>query len=308
MAGLRTLLELPVYVNNPQAHELLFADLAEAIGSALNREDQIIAEYLFRFCDSDLEPGERQRNAVKRIPLSSVRQIRYPREEWVLGQLAYALFARAVAPDRAGWNHGDGYIFTDFTIDARPNDLLTARTTQYSFTILTVRDRVEFYKFGTIVKGSRSVGRPRLLSKSKTQIYVASVPVDQRSRSAGAWHIVRFNPKLQTGVEPTVIVEEDTALIAQEDRIREVGLTIAGIDPVAHQLGIVPTALLQVHVPRSIVPSYSRNVYSLVGDVMDRPLSSIPVERKDDSPMTFRPDPVVPEHRYVIEALLSLWG
>lgn len=301
MRELRTLLELPVYVDNPRAPETLLADLIEAIGSVLGHEDQIIAEHLFRMRNPDLEIGQRQSAAIKMIPLSSARQIRFPREDWVLGQLAHALFARAVSPERAGWNHGDGYVFTDFTIDSFPNESLTARTTQYSFTIRAVRDRVEFYKFGTLVKGSRKVGKPRLLSEAKTQQYVASVPVDKRSQSAGAWHVVRFNPKLSFGAEPTVVLEEDTQLIDPEDRIREAGLTIAGLDPVAVQLGISPTALLRVHLPRSIASDYSRNTYSLVGDVMDRPLSSEPVARTDDSPMSYRPDPVVPERRYVID-------
>ena len=302
MSDIQALVALPVYVDDPHAPKLLFDDLADAIASDLNREDRIIAEHLFRLRgDPDLDIGARQNAAVKEIPLGHARQIRYPREDWVLGQIAHALYARANAPDRAGWHHGDGYIFTDFTIDTFPNPDLTARTTRYSFTIRAVRNRVEFYKFGTIFPGSRKAGKPRLLSQGQTQQYVASVPVDKRRESTGAWHIVRFNPKLTFGAEPTVVLEEDTELLNTEDRIREAGLTVAGLDPVAAQLGIASTALLRVHIPRSVVPEYSRKMFSLTSDVMDRPLWEDPVLRSDDTPMEYRPDPALPEHRYAID-------
>jgi hypothetical protein len=301
MSELRMMLDLPVYVDNPDAPKLLYSDLVEAISSALDQYDAIIAEYLFRFREPELEIGKRQAAAAKKIHRSDARQVRYPREDWVLGQLAHALYVRAMSPDRAGWQHGDGYVFTDFTIDTFPNNTLTKRTTRYSFTIRTVRNRVEFYKFGTVVKGSRKVGTPRLLSASKQQHFIASVPVDERSPSGSSWHIVRFNPKLAFGAEPTIVLEEDTELLDPTDRMREAGLTVAGLDPVSRQLNLIPTATLRVHIQRDVVPAYTRNVYGLIGDVMDRPLSSEPVERTDDTPLLFAPDLVVPERRYVLD-------
>jgi len=302
MAELGTLLDLPVYSNDPAAAmKLLHADLLSAIKTDLDRDDRIIAEYLFRQKCSELDIRGRQAEAVKAIPLASRRQLRYPRDDWVLGQIAYALYRAAMSPERSGWHHGDGYIFVDFTIDTFPDATLTKRTTRYSFTIRSVRDRVEFYKFGTLVKGSKKSGKPRLVSKGKSQHYVASMPVDERSPSAGAWHIVRFSPKLSFGSEPTIVLEEDTALLQPKDQMREAGLTVAGLDPVARQLELTPSALLRVHIPRAVVPQYTRNTYSLVGDVMDRPISEELVERVDDAPMTFCPDPVIPERRYVVD-------
>ena len=302
MADLASMLALPVYAGNDDAFGLLLEDLREEVTLLPDPDDAAIARYLFRFEAPDLGVGERRTAAIENLAIADTRQIRGDRENYILAQVAFRLFARATSPDRAGWHHGDGYVFTDFTHDVFPSepDLLN-RTTRYCCSILAVRDRVEFYKFGTTLRGSRAIRPARLHGENQTQQFVASVPVDNRNPSAGHWHIVRFNPKLAFRETPTIVVEEETATIDPADVRRQAGLSIARIDPVARALGIRPRATLRVHLSREVAPHYHRYVYSLSGALMDRPSESERVVRNDDTPMVFRPENVQAGHRYVID-------
>jgi hypothetical protein len=303
---LSSLLSLPVYASWDDPRPTLLQDLIAAIAALPDDKERLVAEYIFRQRLADEILGERRKAAVLAAHIGDpekgqIRAIIGAQERWILGQIAHDMWARAMSPSRSGWSHGDGYFFTRFEQDVFLDSSLTRRTTRYAFSILTVRDRVEFYKLGTTYRGARRVGAPRLMEAGRRQQLVASVPVDPRSPERGSWHVVRFNPKLAFKTNETITLEEDTAITDPGDPVREVGLTVIGIDPVFREFGVIPSAALRVHVPTTVVPRCTFKVYDPEGDTTDRPLESVPHERADDGPIVFEPPNVREHRRYVID-------
>lgn len=122
LAELDVFLSLSAYARTSDPPAALLQDLVAAVNVIPGKEDRIIAQYLFRQRDGALGIGERRKAALKDLSLANTRQIRGARENYVLGQVAFALYANLTSPLRAGSPGGDGYVFSRLEIDTFIHD------------------------------------------------------------------------------------------------------------------------------------------------------------------------------------------
>lgn len=155
---------------------------------------------------------------------------------------------------------------------------------------------VEFYKFGTPFRRSEVIAH-RLISTDGRQRLVGTTPVDVEKPDEAHWYIVQFAPQLAFHADETVVIEEEVQR-TDKARTQTAELHIAGLTPIARMFGVAQSALLRVHAPRSLVPEYSRNLYSARAVTLGRPDATELLTRNDDSPMTYAIDTLTADTRY----------
>jgi hypothetical protein len=286
LAELDAFLSLSAYAGAPDPPAILLQDLVAAVHALPANDDRIIAQYLFRQRGEALEIGKRRATAIKDAHVGNPRQVRGDREDYIIGQVAFALYAGLASPLRAGSPMGDGYVFSRLEIDTFVHDDGTTCTKRYTFSIHTVRAMVEFYKFGTPFRRSEII-EYRHIADGRQQRLVGTTPVDVAKPDDAHWYIVQFAPQLPFRTDETVVIEEDVRWTGGDARTQAAELHVAGLTPIARMFGVAQSALLRVHAPRSLVTAYSRNLYSARAVTLGRPDSTETVEREDDSPMAY---------------------